>query len=302
MQLIFFPYLLIINLSMSKVKTFFSIFRDSLLPQHPFYSKLLKTNSSISFKYFIAVILAFYFLYIISMAVILPKRLKHFQPVNIRKSLESFPDDLVVTVNHGQMMTNYSRPYFIWSHNDEKMLLLVIDETGNPEKISEYGAAALLTSRNITVRNPISGEYRNYSLKNMNAKFDKEAVMKYIKRFEIMSASALIIGILVCLLVLPVLFFVAVFIFSFIAALFTYIIWNLTKSYHQKTNVTFSKIAQISMHTITFPLLLVFILNLFNIYILFKAPYFLIVLIALNTGVYEAYWKEKHHASYRAKR
>ena len=114
-------------------------------------------------------------------------------------------------------MTNYSRPYFVWSYNDEKKLLLVIDQTGSPEKISEYGTTALLTAKNLTVRNPMTGEHRIYGLDNITGKFDKPAVMTYLKRFELMSASALIIGILLGLLLLPVLFVVATFICIFVA-------------------------------------------------------------------------------------
>lgn len=264
-----------------KVKTFFDIFADSLLPQPREYRSFIHRNLIFSFKYF-----AFYIC--ILSCVVFVHYFFYYQPLtflfDVSKSLNSYPEDLVITIQKGTVTKNYDRPYFMWlDHQNKKKLLFLMEEKDSSKKLlNEYKPVFYLTKNMLTYQvNPQSGIYTLTDKQSFL--IDKKMVQNLAQKISLLLGIGLfpfllffLIYIILCISVPTILIIISVtFIF--------YVVLNYLKHHH-----TFHKIVQVAIHSSTLPLLITTTLIIVQGKISFPLFFFFILFIlSMSTGIYE---------------
>lgn len=267
---------------MQKVKTFFHVFSNSLFPQESYYHKILHTKFSFSFTYFISLFLIIHVLFsllffrhkfLLSETTL--DQIKH----NLLYSLNQYPKDLTISIKNGQLSTNYNKPYIFWfSHEKVLLPLVVVDQYGEPHKITQYESLALLTSRHLTF-NTQKG-IRIYPLPYKNITIDK-MMINGIKT-ALLTTHSFIPFILwghriLLFIILPLFFLVGTFILLLLISLSLYM---LATALCAGSKLSYNKCLQISLHATTFPLLAIYVfIALVPKQVLFK-PYL------INIGMY----------------
>ncbi len=291
-----------------KVKTFFHVFQGSLFPQPAYYHKITKASILFSFKYFIVLIFTLNFLFASFFAVKYnPFRVKKFLH-SVTAEIASLPEELTVNINDGNLFTNYNHPYFFWlGNNGSKSLLLVVDENAGAEKINIYNTYILVTGREISFKNNLkSDDFKTVPLKSVGKHiffkkdFEKTAnilttINKFLYFFYLLAIPLLFIF-------LPLLSFLITLFYLTIISLIVYLFF---KTYYHK-RIHFKKTLQLAFHAVTLPLIIVYLLNIFqptistNIKFKFFIPppvaFLIVLLIFVFAAVYEAYIA-KHHTS-----
>ena len=292
-----------------KVKTFFHVFQGSLLPQPAYYHKITKARVGFSLKYFALLIFILNFIFASFLIVKYnPNKVNKFL-TGITKEISSIPQELVVNINKGKLITNYNRPYFFWTtYNNQKKLLLVIDETATQDKINIYNTYILVTGQEIVIKDnsDSSNKFKILSLKNFGKlTFEKKDFQKIAITLTNINKFLFIFY----LVTIPSLF-ILLPLFSFIITLFYLVIISLIvylffKTYYHK-KIHFKKTLQLSFHAVTLPLILDYFLNIFrptipgNIHLKLFIPtplaFLIILAMFVFAAVYEAYMA-KHHPS-----
>jgi hypothetical protein len=297
LRLIFFLYLHIIKLMAEKVKTFFHIFLNSLLPHYPYYHKLIHTRFTFSLRYFAVFVLATYFLFSTLLAAKLYVRFGLPQlSSSFRKALDSYPADLVVTIKDGKLTSNHDRPYFLWmDHNDKKVLLAVVDESASPEDIYEYNSVVLASANALTIR-----QYHDRTsitsipLEGISMIIQKQVVVNVTEKIFQLMLPIFIATALFFVLVVPTLVFIADFFYVVIASILIYFLFKL-----RLKHLSLQKTLQLSFHATTLPLLINYSLALVGLRTsMVPFAFFILLLIFLTVAVYETYiFSPDHHHS-----
>ncbi len=297
MQLISFLYPHMINLIMLKVKTFLHILKNSIIPHHPYYHKLLTTKLVLSVKYFVALNLATYFLFILLFAF-------RYQPVpflytltdSFIKGLESYPSKLVISIQNGNLHTNYDRPYFMWmDYRDSKILLFVIDENAVPEQIKQYNSIALITGKSVAIRDIANPNYYSVTpLQNLTVTINKEGINQYTALLRQYIPQTLSLLPLFVLALFPL---IIIIINTGVIALAS--VLNILIFKYRQTHVSYKKAFQLSLHALTLPLVITYIVILLVPASLNSAivviSYISLLLLFSFAAVHEAYWKRNAH-------
>lgn len=291
---------------MKKVKAFLHIFLNSLIPNPSYYRKILNTRFFFSFKYFFFLIVLLSFMLIVNLLnKYSPSKIVHWLN-QINKTIDQFPSDLNIFINNGLLITSYNRPYFVWvKDNKNKIrLMLVIDESGSFEKITQYQSMALLTKTDLFIKQ--NNQVKKIPLTSFGKITINKEGLKILKEkisFINKLVYPLYFGILILAVILiPLLSLMINMIYVFFASLIAFFLLKLKpeKKYH------FKKVFQISLHAATLPLLIdYFAFNLpisklmkTNFYI--KPPPFPLVFVFLLAvfvfiGAYEAYYYNHNH-------
>lgn len=210
-----------------------------------------------------------------------------FNPVRVIKwkthltaNLADYPDDLIINVDNGNLMTTYNRPYFLWVDNyDKKRLLLVIDQTALPDKIREYRSVFLLTGNSFVVRK--NDHLTVVPLKNLSFQVDKLLLVDAAK--SITTGLLLIIFsvfILFLILIFPLIIFFANLFYLLIISLFVLIVLKILSH-----KISYKKILQLSFHSSTIPLIISYgLCRLHPLCLSF------LILMFLSAAVYETYF------------
>ncbi len=273
---------------MTKVKTFFHVFKQSLLPQPPYYRKLLKTDFSFSLKYFVAFIFILNFLFF-SLFLSTGLRPKFSFPLkSVSSALKAYPANLSIEIKNGTLTTSYDRPYFFWLQDgDRKTLLAVVSQTSTPDDARHFEAPVVFTNRSLVIvdkqnnQNPTVIPYNN----KLNFSLNKQFLNNLLTGFEraIPFITALILFFVFVLA--PLFSIVTTFIYLAIIALLCYFVFSLYFKKH-----TYKKTLQVSMHAVTLPYLVKYTMlgfgyNLDRVWGVFM----LLVVVFILSALYEAY-------------
>jgi len=278
-------------MSMRKLTTFFHVVRHSLFPANDYYIRLKKdTRFLFSLKYFIALIV----LLSVVLTLIYPTRfLPIYQPQKLKsvitETLNQFPEELIVTINEfGILTTNYQRPLIVFTLNErapEK--LLVIDPLATDDMIEEYDAYLLLMRRKAVVKSfegAVMLEYRTQQPLTMN----KQSVDNLSSLLtEIVNNYWLFFGLFmfVALIILPLIFVASKLAYVALASLLVFLVVRL---FFVK-QLTYKKAIQIGFHASTAPILLEYSSMIFNLSIPVKIWFFVLTIVFISAGIYEAY-------------
>lgn len=139
---------------MNKIKTFIHIFKNSLFPEKPYYSKVYKAPLSLSLKYY-----GFLFLitFLICSSIIAYREISTYNffrqiRTDLKKSLDRYPNDMRIFLENKQMTSTEQRPLFLYiTKNNAPYPYIVIDQLANPDDINKYDAKLLVGQTGITV-------------------------------------------------------------------------------------------------------------------------------------------------------
>lgn len=256
----FFLSYSIIKRRMRKVKTFFHVLINSVIPQRDYYHKILKTPFSFSLKYFFFLSVIANFLFFFFLLLKISPGFIFSLKKGLINGLNNFPSDLVISLKNGSLNTNYGHPYFFWLKGSSKeILLLVVDESAQTSGINQYRSLILLTKNELVVgadKNNII--YKNYP-PGLSLTINKESVNRLTATltnlFGLIIVSILLVIFLICPLVS---FFINLF-YLLLSALISFFIFRLTPK-----KVTLNKIFQVGLHSSTFPVIFNYGFGAFN--------------------------------------
>lgn len=289
-KLIFFPDFSIIIGKMKKVKAFFSVFLNSILPHEPYYSKILHLRFSQSLKYFFSILTIIYMILVIKGASYLRLDLLNTYRECVSRTIAKFPDNYNIYLSRGILSTNADRPFFVWLSCDKNhpTLFAVIDERGKIENFHSYqtkilvtgndvayGSGVFLWKRHLNTLSDPSTKYTKHNLSQLNS-----ILFNVLDRYLPYAIIALVI---LAPLILAISGFMLVGLVSIFTALF-YRLFN--RKYHIK------KIFQLGLHAATLPLLL-FSCS-FSLYLLYPITAilsFILFVIFHIAAVYEAHYR-----------
>jgi hypothetical protein len=243
-------------------------------------------------KYFIALII---FIVLLGTVVKTAMFVRAFSPQRLVALVqgieEDFPDDLVIDINSmGRLSTNYDKPIILFSPMQRNpQPLVVIDPKAQKDKIYEYNAHALLAERYMVIRVDSHVYTLHYQL-NEPMEIDKSDILTISHNAQIILESywvwitTMVIGFL---LIAPPLIFVTNAITLMIISAVVYIC---TRLLVKRARCTYVKVFQISLHTVTAPLLIQTFLFISGHTV--AIPYWFIILnyVFLAGGLYEAYF------------
>lgn len=289
-----------------KVKTFFHIFKNSLIPNSSYYKKIVKTHFSFSLKYFLVLILILNFLLIaLSIIKFNPKQTKTFLS-RIAKELEKYPPSLIIKINKGFVSSTLDYPYFFWGGYQNKRLWFVIDQSANPNSIIKYNSYFLLTKKELVIKpNFIDKKYNIINLNRINNLTISETTIKKIVKTIYFIQKNLILLYIISLPFVFIFFSISSLIISFfylliISFIVRQIFYHL---FHRK--IHFKKIFQLGLHSITTPLVLdylifiyppkfsLIILTIKSFIIPFPIAFLILLFVFVIASVYEAYHNNK---------
>lgn len=276
-----------------KVKTFFHVFINSLLPHQPYYHKLLTTKFKFSTAYFISITTI---VYLISMATLAyrydyPKSFLDMAS-SFTKSIELFPSDLTISLQNGILRTNYNHPYFMWlDYKDNKILIMTIDPNASSSSAPLLNSIALLTGREVIIKDAFNaGRYQISPYPGTSTVITKASLLESIVAIYSILKVFLLLSPLVIFIVLPALVVLVSLLYVFLASSIVYIVVKLLF----RKRFSLHKNIQLSMHAVTMPLILNYGFAMIGINTAIL-PLIFLPLLTLYTGiaVYEAHYIPK---------
>ena len=280
---------------MDKLKTFWHVFKHSLIPLDYYYHKLRTTPLSFSIKYFVALVFILVFVATtLKTAIFVSTYSPNDLSTLVTSVEEDFPDDMVMYINKmGRLSTNQDKPYILFSPmTDNPRPLVVVDPKADKDKIYEYESNILLTERKMIVRADSNVYQFNYQL-NQPVRIDKADVMNISQNAQVVLDSywVFIIGVvLAAFLIAPPLIIAANAITLGIASLVVFVILKLIA---KRKKIPYTKILQVSLHTVTGPLVIQCLMFVFALTAALPFWYLLLVYLFLAGGIFEAYFEKK---------
>lgn len=289
-------YPLMIILSMRKVKTFLDTFLNSLIPHHPYYYTLLHKKFAHSLLYFFTFVAVSYlcFLTIFSLRYH-PYSTTYATLNNFIESVETFPSNLMITVNKGIVHTNYGRPYFMWMNQDnKKILLFVVDEHATEKEVSQYRAISLVGHDAVYIKNVDTNTYDKHSLDTLTTRVDRESIANYSQVFRNINATFSILFPVVTIFVVPVL----IAFIGFVSIALIAVAVHLFGRSFTKRKLSYKKAVQIGLHAMTLPTIIIYTLAFINPRFPTFQLYALLITIFTVFAVHETYWESSHHPAH----
>jgi len=272
---------------MRKLRVFFTSFKRSLTDVN-YYQDIVNAKFTFSLKYLYVLM---FFLGLLRGITLVPGVIKIITEIpNFRVTMESvadelYPDELVVTIENGELSINVEEPYFIDfpSELDAKVdgssydsseysSLVAIDTNGSVGEYGSYNSLILLTDDSVVYPDDDTSEiggYRVLPLREIQSdlvidrQFYDELLAKILPYLDYIPA-ALIVLIFLLVLVFP--FFAASYMtFSRLFYLLFTSILLLIFVKLTKRDLKYKKIYQLSMHTLTAPVILALLFGLFSI-------------------------------------
>lgn len=249
---------------MQKLKTFFHVFKNSLI-KPIYYKDVLKAPFSFSLKYFLFFFFTLSFLNVVIFSFFLIQKVHPYIERIKTQAPQFYPAELTITIKNGQVSTNVSQPYFIpikpelFPEELGQVIkqqpiqnILVIDTLAEPSEIKKYQTFALLTKDSIAFianRNEIRiqslEEIKDFTLNRQIIKEAWQQVIPYLRW--------IIPGVIIILfLTIP---FLTIMIKFFYLVVFSLLSWILVKI--MKLGINYAKVLQINLHAITLPTVII---------------------------------------------
>lgn len=275
---------------MKKVKAFFSVFLNSILPHEPYYSKILHFHFSLSLRYFFSILAITYIIFIIRGASYLLSDSLNTYRGCVSRTIAKFPDNYNIYLSRGILSTNADRPFFVWLSCDRShpSLFAVIDERGKIENFNSYQTKILITGNDIAYGNGAFFWKRHLNaLSDPSIKYTKHDLSRLNSMLFSLFDHYLPYVIIALVFLVPLILAISGFMLVGLVSIFTALFYRLfNRKYHIK------KILQLGLHAATLPLLLFsFSLTLYPLFpITALLSLFLFVTFHI-AAVYEAHYR-----------
>ncbi len=271
---------------MKKVKAFLSIWQNSLFPDETYNQRIIKAPFKFSYRYYLLLVLILHLLF--SMLFVFPRLIKISQLKNsLNQTINRFPNRLKIYLYRGMVWSNLDRPYLAWTDfRQQKILLFVLDENASPDKITQYHSFALLTKNYFVLANLSDrNSFLSFPLTKTNSSFT-------IDKQSLAAAETTVNSLMIVLaLCLSGIVFIGAGLLIFVTqTAWLIILATTTRLLLHRRRITFHKLLQIAFHSATLPLMITYILLLFNLpLIAIVRTNVLLTIIFLIGGVYESY-------------
>jgi len=223
----------------------------------------------------------------------------------LEKSLAAYPTDLMIDIKNETLHSSYDRPYFFWlDFSNVKRLIIVVDENAAPEKIDEYNAHVLLTKQEIVFKDNLRNKkFDTIDYKNLDNTVISKGLINNV-RDTVLNINRMFfllypLGFLLVLLFLTITSLITTFLYLLIASGVVYLFFIFIR---KKVKPQFKKTLQISLHSVTLPLLLNYIFVALNLkFNILPNLFLLLVIIFTAVGLHEAHNLSLHHHSHPKK-
>lgn len=256
--------------------SFFSTFVKSLTSPK-YYAEVLASKVGASVGYF-------FILTLIVSAIIIGKiaiPLSMFNPENTATEITKlYPSDLVVALKDGKLAVNKPLPYVIAMPKGDKntstspVNAIVFESDAHiksPTQFSSYDTAILVTETSIYTQQSSSGEIKIYPIPKETKDFvlDRKVISDAKDRFLATPVIKQKLYVPVILIGLFIAFIPFAFIFRLLTAFFyaiaaTFFAGLLKQQALHGKSISFGKIWQVSLHTLTLPIVLAMITGFFS--------------------------------------
>lgn len=288
--MIFFPDFSIIIGRMKKVKAFFSIFVNSILPHEPYYSKILHFRFSKSLIYFLSILSLVYLAFLFKTVMHLRNTSLDAYKSCVARSFETIPANYYLYLSRGILSTSSDKPLFIWQSCFTKhpSLLAVIDERGHIDNFTLYQTNILLTGNDLGYgRKAIFLKRPLGMFPNPEVKYNKYDLLRWNSALFDTAKHFLPYALVFLLLITPLILVVGGVATVCLSSIFTVMFYGaFKKKYH------FKKVVQLGFHAATLPVMLFsFTLLIYTFIPLTALLTTLLFLIFHLIAVYEAHYR-----------
>lgn len=277
---------------MRKLQTFWYALRHSIFPLDKYYHKIRTAPLSFSLKYFAALVFTVVAITTLAKSIHImyaypPEKLTFL----IETIQKDYPDDLIVRIDDlGRLSTNYDKPIVVFSpleHNPQP--IIVVDAKADTQKIYEYGSRILMTERYMVIRVRDRLHMLQYEM-NEPLELTKTDVLN-VGMNAVIALQSYWIGLFVlavaAILIAPVIIISTQLMTLAIISAVTFIILKFAV---KRKSWTFRNIFQISLHSVTIPLLMTGFICITGLLPTFPHWYLIFNYIFLAGGIYEAYY------------
>lgn len=273
---------------MKYLKNFFRIFGSSLFPTDKFYKSIHEHKLSFSLKYFFTlVVLISLFTNMATYGVFYPKKSVDDLKMGAEEFLNSYPKDLKVSIQDGNLITNQKKPIRFWWTGVANPLL-VIDETADLQKMVNYKALMVLNDTQMLVKKYNLNEYEIAPISQEITTEFNYSYIQYAKKTinEIYTLMPFLWTILLVLMYLVVPIILTAIKMTYLI-LISGLIFLIFKFINAK--IEFFKVFQLSLHSSTLPTVLgaLFALSIESVGL--QGLFLGLTLIFLGSAVYEVY-------------
>lgn len=268
---------------MRKVKTFARIFWRSLT-EPAYYQDILSAKFSFSLKYLFSLLFIISLILAIGVSVRVAKfipQVPAFLQTGRAFLMETYPQELKLTLKDKKITTNVKEPYFIDLTDDKKKAiaplkhLLVIETKGQVEDFKNLESLFFLTGDSLIVPGGEDGSYKVISLTETFGKIPDgftltktglEMILNQVSPYLLKVAPRVLIAISIAIVIIYAPLSAG---FSFLVRLIlllpiSLILFLGTKI--AKRKITFSKVYQLSLQGITIPVVLSFVFGFSGFY------------------------------------
>jgi len=260
---------------MGKIKTFFYSLKRSLTDPN-YYREIAKIKFGFSLKYLFFLLILTSLLISLSLGFTIIKAIPQV-PGFITQSKaiinNFYPKDLEITITNGALSTNVQEPYFIKvppefaKENIKNMNLITIDTSAKVEDIKKYNTAVLVT-KNAVVYPDKNNQYKIAFLNQVpNSKINKQIYDRIINKalpYSKFIAPFLMTTAILTVLIMP--FIIGSFsLFGKLIYLLIVTVPLFLLSFILKNKLSYGKVYQLSMHGLTFSILIQLIIDILKL-------------------------------------
>ncbi len=275
---------------MAKVKTFFSIFWNSLIPQHTYYSHIKRNRLSFSLIYFC--ILHLFLIIFFTIGIFTKYNTNNLSKLHssLLFSINDIPDNLSVTIKNGVLSTNHNKPYFFWiTYQNKKLLVSILDEHIDLSQIEKTNAITVINANGVAIK-LFNKKIIKFSFNESLDTFviDKKTLFSYtnifftyLEKFMPITYICIFIVSLISMLTLDICLLIFIWSISLL----------LSRLYRKK--ITPLSMLKITLHASSFPYICFYVIIFFFPYTR-MLPFLIFLLFATFqfSGVYETYFEE----------
>jgi len=215
----------------------------------------------------------------------------------VSKALLSFPSNVSIVIENGHMTSNLDMPYFTWmGFEDNKILLLVIDEKNTVNRLKLYKPLVMLTGTEMAITSGSSIKRYPYPL-HTTFQINQATMLRFEEAFRNYFKKGFALFYPLFIVVTPLFFALANTVYLVFSSVIVFVFFRL---FHRRFSL--KKIFQIGMHACTLPFLIGYCILAIN-HAVSGLPFVMFVLLFIFhlTGVYEAYYEEVPQQSHGAK-
>ncbi|MFZ2188909.1 MAG: DUF1189 family protein [Candidatus Moraniibacteriota bacterium] len=227
-----------------------------------YYQELLNQPLAYSIKYFLVFTSIFGVLFVVGFSLFsFPGIDKTLNDV-VRKTVNSYPQELAVTVKGGNVSTNVPEPFYIKlpvltdesdAQLSEHKNLITIDtkSEASADSLLKYDTALLVT-KNYIVYQKSNGQIVTQPLEKVSdVVIDKAFLIQFVDKYS--PYLKLLLPLMAIGLLIFIIFFIAFqFCYLFLAALLIWLIAHI-----KKVEMSYGKSYQLGLHLMTLPLLII---------------------------------------------